>query len=136
MKQGRLIEAYKALETLKSNKLSTVTAMRLFKLKKALQPAYEFQIEREKIIFEKYAPELADGVLKFKSKEDKMDFEAALSELSNAETGTEIKPVHISANESTMQLSMEDVEHLDGFVIFEEAEPEIKIEAVSEEGDE
>ena len=136
MKQGKMIEAYKTLESIKGNKLSTVTAMRLFKLKKALLPAYEFQLERERLIFDKFAPELDNGILKFKSKEDKQDFEAALTELSNAETGTEVEPVHISVDEVSLQLSMEDIEHLDGFVIFEDGEPEIKMEAISKEGDE
>ena len=55
MKQSKIITAYKAIEPLaKIDSLSEMDQWKLYQLRKALRPHYEFQAERETALAEKY----------------------------------------------------------------------------------
>lgn len=61
MTQSKLIKAYKAMESLALvDELTAKEQWEIYNVRKKIRPHYEFQIERENAIREKYA-EYADG---------------------------------------------------------------------------
>ena len=72
MKQKDYINAYKVIQKYQDKELSLDVSYGLFKVKKLLQPQWDFQLERESAIFTKYSPEQnEEGNLKFKDEESK-----------------------------------------------------------------
>ena len=54
MKQSKIIEAYNAAMTLSECPISEVEQWSIYKLRKALRPHFDFQLEREDALREKY----------------------------------------------------------------------------------
>ena len=111
MKQYDLIAAYHAVRKLNSTSMqgvSLVTQLKLFNLQKQLQPAYDFQIEKEKAIFEEYPPtafENGQAVYKFDNGEvDVKSVKACqekINELNDLDNDSiKIEPIHLSMKDA------------------------------------
>ena len=124
MKQSKLARAYKVLNDLGQQRLPSMIAYKLFKLKKQLQPVWDFQVEQEQQIFEMYPPvQKEDNAFKFESPEQKKGFLDAFDELNNMESDLEITPINVPLLPE-MRLSGNDLEILEDLVFFTTDEPE------------
>lgn len=120
MKQGKIIDAYKALNKLASCQLPIKTAYQLHKLRAALKSVWDFQCEEEGKLIERLRPAVdADGNLTFAAMEDKKEFLRVQHELSEHEQEIDFQPVTVGLLDG-ITLSVHDIDALDGFVTFEE----------------
>lgn len=120
MKQGKIIEAYKALNKLSACPLPIKIAYALHNLRAALKSAWEFQCEEEGKVIERLSPSVADnGDLVFKSVGDKQEFLRVQKELAEQEQEINYQPVTVGLLD-VITLSANDIDMLDGFVKFEE----------------
>lgn len=118
MTQIEAVKAYKVLTEIGGMKMPVQTAYKLFTLKKALQPAFEFQVEQERAIAERYQAFVDhEGVYHTWKDEDKPAFAQELYDLGNAECSVEVKPIEIQMGENIL-LSPDDMAALDPFVTF------------------
>ena len=117
MKQFRIIKAYKALIKLGQQDLPIKLAFDLFKIKQALQPQWDFQVDEEAKLTTGTKVN-ADGSVTFESPEAAAAFRQRLKELSDIDVDMKIKPVQIPLSTPGLTLSMDDVDALDCFVQF------------------
>ena len=117
MKQFRIIKAYKALIKLGQQDLPIKLAFDLFKIKQALQPQWDFQVDEETKLTAS-AKINADGSVTFESPEAAAAFRQRLKELSDIDVDLKVKPVQIPLSIPGLTLSMDDVDALDCFVQF------------------
>lgn len=122
----KIIPAYKALLTLEEQMLPLKLSYNIFKLKKQLQPAWDFQRERENEILQQFPPqEFTNGNFKFKTVKQAKGFKAKMDELAEMDFELEVKPMKLQLTEM-LEITPKDIEALDEFVIFEEfPEPEV-----------
>lgn len=116
--QNNAIKAYKIVNKLTSQELPLQIAYSLFKLKKALKQHYEFQLDQEHVLLDKLSPEYKDDSFVFKSTEDRNEFVEKMSEVAKMEITVDADIITINTN-CSLNLSVEDIETLDGFVAFE-----------------
>lgn len=119
MTQKRLAQAYKAISELTKERWLIKDAYALHKLKKQLQSAWDFQLERETFLIKSYGGEAVDGAWKFPSVEAKENFEKEMTELNTMESDIEIEPVTLKAPEG-MTIAPDTLDTLDGIVEFTE----------------
>ena len=120
MKQGKIIDAYKALNKLASCQLPIKTAYQLHKLRAALKTAWDFQCEEEGKLIERLNPSAtSDGNLQFKCMEDKQEFLRVQKELAEQEQEIDYQPVTVGFSDG-ITLSANDIDALYGFVTFGE----------------
>jgi mRNA-degrading endonuclease YafQ of YafQ-DinJ toxin-antitoxin module len=120
MKQGKIIDAYKALNKLASCQLPIKTAYQIHKLRAALKSAWDFQCEEEGKLIERLHPVAdADGNLTFATMEGKKEFLRVQHELSEQEQEIDYQPVTVGFSDG-ITLSANDIDALDGFVTFGE----------------
>lgn len=117
MKQFKVIKAYKALTKLGQQDLPIKLAFDLFKIKQALQPQWDFQLDEENKLTAS-AKVNADGSVTFESQEAAAAFRQRLKELSDIDVDLKVKPVQIPISIPGLTLSMDDVDALDCFVQF------------------
>lgn len=122
MTQGNLIRAYKAVNALTEQRLPLPISYKLFKLKKSLQPVWDFQLQEEERIFNLYPPTDREGnQYKFATPEDAQGFREAFKELREMESDIEFKPLNLPMLES-MNLSGEEIDALTDVIFFTEPE--------------
>ena len=120
MKQGKIIDAYKALSKLASCQLPIKTAFQLHKLRTALKSTWDFQCEEEGKLLERLRPAVdADGNLIFATMEDKKEFLRIQNEIAEQEQEIDYQPVVVGFLDG-ITLSANDIDALDGFVTFGE----------------
>lgn len=121
MKQYRINRAFDALNKLMKMEMRVQDAHKVFMLKKALEPHYGFELEREKDLVSKYGGTLLpDGRISFSDEQLAEEFRKELEELTQAELDVEIPSVAVRADSFEEQtLSPSVIEALDGFVDFE-----------------
>lgn len=120
MKQGKIIDAYKALNKLSACPLPIKTAYALHKLRASLKSVWDFQCEEEEKLIDRLGPSVADnGDLVFKNWGDKQEFLRVQKELAEQEQEIDYQPVTVGFLDS-ITLSANDIDMLDGFVKFEE----------------
>lgn len=117
MKQFRIIKAYKALTKLGQQDLPIRLAFDLFKIKQALQPQWDFQLDEENKLTAS-AKVNADGSVTFDTPEASAAFRQRLKELSDIDVDLKVKPVQIPLSIPGLTLSMDDIDALDCFVQF------------------
>lgn len=117
MKQFRIIKAYKALTKLGQQDLPIRLAFDLFKIKQALQPQWDFQLDEENKLTAS-AKVNADGSVTFETQEAAAAFRQRLKELSDIDVDLKVKPVQIPISIPGLTLSMDDIDALDCFVQF------------------
>ena len=117
MKQFRIIKAYKALTKLGQQDLPIRLAFDLFKIKQALQPQWDFQLDEENKLTAS-AKVNADGSVTFDTPEAAEMFRQRLKDLSDIDVDLKVKPVQIPLSIPGLTLSMDDIDALDCFVQF------------------
>ena len=117
MKQFRIIKAYKALIKLGQQDLPIRLAFDLFKIKQALQPQWDFQLDEENKLAAS-AKVNADGSVTFDTPEAAEMFRQKLKDLSDIDVDLKITPARIPLSIPGLTLSMDDVDALDCFVQF------------------
>lgn len=117
MKQFRIIKAYKALIKLSQQDLPIRLAFDLFKIKQALQPQWDFQLDEENKLTAS-AKVNADGSVTFDTPEAAETFKQKLKNLSDIDVDLKVTPAQIPLNTPGLKLSMEDIDALDMFVKF------------------
>ena len=114
MKQFKIIKAYKALTKLGQQDLPIRLAFDLFKIKQALQPQWDFQLDEENKLAAS-AKVSADGSVTFDSPEAA---EAFRQKLSDIDVDLKITPARIPLSIPGLTLSMDDIDALACFVHF------------------
>ena len=120
---SKAVEAYMTLlRTAKQPVMSLAVAGKLFRLRKALQPLFEFYEEtRNGIIDDCGATVDAVGRVAFPDAEAKEKYTAKIAELNAMECEAEITPVQIPET-ADLKYSPEDLWNLDGFIEIVEKE--------------
>lgn len=123
MKQGNIVQAYRALQKLTAETLPIKIACKLHRLKVQLRTAWDFQLEEEGKLIAKLRPrEEQDGSLTFQNKEDCKLFRDQLAALADMDADdVKFDRVEMPMLED-ISLSANDVEALEGFVAFTEAQ--------------
>ena len=125
MKNAKIISAYKALATIGEQKLPLSVSHKLWTIKKMLEPHWEFQVEKEQEVIQKYKPVIApDGAVTFKSDEDakacREEYEKTVNELADLEVELgDYKKVVLHFDDK-IDLSVQDIEAFSDFVEFAE----------------
>lgn len=131
MKHIDYLNAFNALRKISDYSLPVREAFEVFKLTKALQPAYEFAEKKERQLIEKYGGEFTDdGSVNFVHGDDEKSrvegienmnrCVAELNELNDTEMDFEFEPIKLSYKAMEGQkISANEIMALDGFVIFE-----------------
>lgn len=117
MKQFKVIKAYKALTKLGQQDLPIKLAFDLFKIKQALQPQWDFQVDEENKLTTS-AKVNPDGTVSFDSPEAADAFRQKLKDLSDIDVDLKITPARIPLSIPGLTLSMDDIDALDCFVQF------------------
>ena len=117
MKQFKIIKAYKALTKLGQQDLPIRLAFDLFKIKQALQPQWDFQLDEENKLTAS-AKVNADGSVTFDTPEAAEMFRQKLKDLSDIDVDLKITPARIPLSIPGLTLSMDDIDALDCFVQF------------------
>lgn len=116
-------EAYMTLlRTAKQPVISLATAGKLFRLRKALQPVFEFYEETQNGTIEDVGAAVdAVGRVTFPDMEAKDKYSEKIEELNAMECEVDISPVKIPDDEN-LKYSPDDLWNLDGFVEIVEKE--------------
>lgn len=121
MKQSKINNVYGALTKLAKMQLPARTAFGIYKLAKQIEEIYNFAVDQERKLIDKYHAVIQDdGTITFKSVEDKERFQAELSELNSLEHDIDVCKITIKIDDLGNQtLSMADIFALEDFITFE-----------------
>lgn len=118
MKQNQFVKAYLTVQSHENDKLPLNVSYAFYKLKKNLQTQWDFQVEKEREIMEKYHPTTNEqGMYQFESDEARSNFGKELTDLAQLEVPMDFDKVHIDMN-SEINFSVAEIEALDEFVEF------------------
>jgi hypothetical protein len=125
MTQLEAVNAYKALSHLAVQTLPIKTAYALHKLRRALAPAWDFQVAQGTALIERYGGTIDGGSVRFGQPDDPDAIKRALAyskeiaELNGleAEAIPDLHP-HVPLDDNLV-LTMQEVDALDGIVIFD-----------------
>lgn len=121
MKQLQINKAYGALNKLANMQMPVRDAYNLYLLTEQIKPSYNFALEQEKKLLEKYGGVLDQntGAFMFKDRETTDAFRQEITELNNLDVETEVDPVEISMDAlGTQKITPVDIMCLEGFVAF------------------
>ena len=118
--QKKLIMVYNAIGELTSAKMPVKTALSLYRLKQALEPAYQAEASAERKLVGDYGAVVGEGGrVDFPNAESREGFIQSMVELNSVEIEVEIKKPVISTAAIDGNVTMQTIEALDGFVVFE-----------------
>lgn len=123
VKQSTIIRAYKVIDSFTGKKMSVSISHKLWTIKRALQPHWDFQAEKEREVMGKYEPQVDEnGNLQFKSEEAQkacmQEFGKTCAELADLDVDLgDFKKVIIHLDDK-IDLSMDDIDALQDFVEF------------------
>lgn len=121
MKHIEIINAYKALDSLASQRLPLPVSYKLFKLRGEMQKIYDFRLEEEQKLFDQFKPTMEeDNRLRFATTEDREQFDERIAALNDMEDDT-IQPIDIPLLD-TIELTTDEIQSLSSIIRF--AEPE------------
>lgn len=113
-----VLSAFGALNRVR-NQVRGKTALDLFHLKNMLKESVDFQVEEEQKLVDEYGGLITDaGSIIIADKEKRAAFLKARKELGEMECEVKTDPVRVDLDKNP-DITMEDIEQLDGFVIFE-----------------
>ena len=117
MKQIKYVLAYKVIDKIKNNdSVPSDLSYTFFRIRKILQPQWDFQLEEETKIFNKYNPKnTGNGTFKFDNPDDAPKFAEEIENLSNIEVEDSFDKVQFKPDDR-INLSIEDLEVLEPFV--------------------
>lgn len=114
--QKNVMSAFMVIAKMQTKPLNSLTAYKLFKLKKALADNVEFQAEEEKKLVDELKGEISpDGNIKFDKPVDQVAFLTKRAEMEKLECEIGIDRVTFKATELP-DLSVADIEALDDFI--------------------
>ena len=117
--QRRAVLAHRIIQRM-SMRVAGKAAFSLFRLKKQLKEIMDFQGEEQEKLVKKYGGAIADnGMILIADQEKRKEFDQEDKELGAMEC--EIQPVDIRAKD-VPDITLEEIEILDGFVNFTEEE--------------
>lgn len=120
MIQTQAISAYKVLNEMSNIQMPVKTAYKLYQMRKSLEPIFEFRVEQERAILQKYNGKEAEGAIVFATTEDCEQAKLALNDLDAVEMEDEIVPIRMPIEDlDAAHLTMDDMAALEGFVLFE-----------------
>lgn len=121
MKQKQIVNAYKALSNMYKMQLPVREAHAVYMVRRQLEDQYYFQLEQERTLLEQHHGTInRDGDIRFGSKEDAQAFQAAITEMNDMDIDIEVSPAHIQFERvEDIKVTPEDMERLEGFIIFE-----------------
>ena len=112
---GKAVDAYKTLLRM-GDKISGQDAFRFFKLKRSLKEIFDFQAEEEEKLLKKFDAVVSqNGLIVIADKDKRNEFAKAVEELSKQEC--EIPSIGVR-QESIPNITLDEIEKLDGFVEF------------------
>ena len=118
MTQAEAIMAYKVLASLSREKLPVKTAYALFRLKKALQPAYDFMAEQERAVCGRYDASVDDkGIIRPKDPEKTKAMLEELNALKDMEYAEKPERIEVDMPDG-LCVTMEQIEALEPVVVF------------------
>lgn len=122
MTQGKLVSAYKVISNLYQQRLPLPIAYKLYKLKAALQPAWDFQVDAERKLIDEFKPIAQDdGRLKFVDADSAQAFDGRVKEVLAMEYDIEVTPITLPMIDG-LSITPIDIENLEGIVTFTEEE--------------
>lgn len=118
--QKQAVSAHNALIEIGKLPFPIRDALSLLKVKKALETAYEFQLQEEQKLVDEYQPTLDNGKLTMpysndEEKELAKEFFQKFADLNKMEIEVEIDPAHISVPDG-ISIAPDTLMALDGFV--------------------
>ena len=117
MKQERIVQAYRVIMKLAGEQLPLPVSFGLYKLRKQLEPHFDFQVEQEQKYIETIGAQISpDGVIQFTNNQQRAQYVQRFHELSNMDVDIAVTPVTIDSGTVSISLSMNEIESLDGFV--------------------
>jgi hypothetical protein len=117
MKQSQIVDAYKVIQKYEQKELPLKISLAFFKLKRKLQDQWDFEVQEENKIVEKYHPRQEGSNLVFDRPEDRIGFTKDLADLMEMEVDYDEQKIDIDIGDSLM-LSVSDIEALDEFITF------------------
>lgn len=128
MKQGKIIQAYKALDKLMAQETPLPIALKVFEMREKLRPSWEFQISEEEKLQKKYSNiNFSEFSVTWKNG-DEEDQKQKLAELTACEKEIqaladldriiEVETLEIPAEAVSIKMAGKDIEALKGFVEF------------------
>ena len=121
MKQYQINKAYAALSRLANMQMPIRDAYNLYMLTEQIKPAYNFELEQERKLIEKYGGTLDQetGAFIFKDKETTEAFRGEIMELNNLDVDVEFSVVTIAMESlGAQKITPVDIMCLEGFVSF------------------
>ena len=116
MKQYKIIQAYKATNRIKELvDIPNDVAFTFYKLRKKLQPQWDFQVERETAIQQKYEFSIDGNNIVFKNPEDAKSCTKEMEELANMDIDLNIEKIPLQISDHPL-LSVEEMETLEDFL--------------------
>lgn len=117
MMQSKTVRAYQALNKLASLPMPAQTAHALYKLRKALEPQWEFQAEREQAIVGSLGAKVApDGTVEFRQPADRVKFAEQMAALAKMDVDVPFARVSVRLADLSAPLTMDDLAALEEFV--------------------
>jgi hypothetical protein len=114
----KALSAFSALSRVRGQ-VRGKTALDLFRMKNALKESVDFQAEEELKLVDEYGGVITDtGTIIIADKEKREAFLKARRELGEMACEVNAEPVRVDL-EKNPDITMEDIEQMDGFVIFE-----------------
>lgn len=114
--QKNVMAAFLVIAKMQTKPMPSLTAYKLFKLKKALADNVEFQAEEEKKLVDELKGTISpDGNITFEKPVDQVAFLSKRAEMEKLECDIGIKRVTFKADELP-ELSVADIEALDDFI--------------------
>lgn len=119
IKHNQVINGYKALTDIGNQTLPAKTSYALYKIRLAMKPVWDFQLEQEKQMMDKYGSQDENGNMIIKDAEGKEKVQRMFEELIAMEEDINIEPIHIKLPDD-IHITIDQFEALAPFVIFDE----------------
>jgi len=117
MKQQKIVQVYKVIEPISKNKdLPSDISYVFYRIRKLLQDQWDFQIEEERKIFEKYNPKYVNEKLTFDNPEQAQAFTEEIKKLSEIDADLGEFSKFDFHPDGRVKLSAEDMEKLEDFL--------------------
>ncbi len=114
----KAIAAIRVLQELGNKNLPAKVSFGLFKVRRGLLPVWEFQVEQENKLLDKYGEDIGDGRKQIKSEEGRKAFDAMLFDLNSQEEDIDFEPITMPLPDINM--SIDQIEILSEFINFTE----------------
>ena len=117
----KALEAYLTITQMGNIRRAQATSLKLFRLKKLLQPAFEFVGEEEKKLIDEFGGTVTEtGQVLFEDKGKQTEYNAERKKLLELECDVELEKKVIIRAEEMKEISLAEMEALDDFIDFYE----------------